>query len=146
MKKIILSIDGMTCSSCQAHVEKAVSKLEGTKNVNVNLLSNHMTVQYDDQFLTGNDIIKAVTDAGYGAVLAEQEEKKKAQLEPKKNDKDEMKSMKNRLVISVVFWIPLMYVAMYHMFYKWLGLPIPQLIVHACSRLYNVDGFQWRML
>ena len=63
MQKVKFDIQGMTCSSCQAHVEKAVSKLDGIKNVNVNLLSNNMNVEYDESKLDNDKIIKAVVDS-----------------------------------------------------------------------------------
>ena len=66
MKKLKFDISGMTCTSCVAHVEKAVNKLQGIKNVNVNLLSNSMILEYDENILEINEIIKAVEDAGYG--------------------------------------------------------------------------------
>ena len=57
-------ITGMTCSACSAHVEKAVKKLEGMKNVSVNLLQNSMTVEYDESILNSQNIIDAIVDAG----------------------------------------------------------------------------------
>ena len=71
MRKVKFDIQGMTCSSCQAHVERAVKKLSGTKKVEVNLLSNNMKVEYDEKELNNEDIIKAVVDAGYGAKVFE---------------------------------------------------------------------------
>ena len=65
MKKEKFDIQGMTCSSCSSHVEKAVSKLSGIKNVNVNLISNNMLVEYNEQILN-NDIIIKVSDNGIG--------------------------------------------------------------------------------
>ena len=62
------AVSGMTCSACSARVEKAVSKLDGTKNVSVNLLTNSMTVEYDESINT-DDIISAVKESGYGANL-----------------------------------------------------------------------------
>ena len=56
-------VTGMTCSACSAHVEKAVSKLEGIQTVNVNLLQNSMVVEYDDTALSADDIINAVKAA-----------------------------------------------------------------------------------
>jgi len=67
MKKVKFNIQGMTCSSCQAHVNKAVEKLDGVKSVNVNLLSNNMVVEYEENKLDNEKIISAVVDAGYGA-------------------------------------------------------------------------------
>ncbi len=60
-------VGGMTCAACQAHVEKAVSKLPGVTNVAVNLLSGSMTVDFDESALTDDDICTAVDRAGYSA-------------------------------------------------------------------------------
>lgn len=128
MQKVKFDIQGMTCSSCQAHVEKAVNKLDGVKNVNVNLLSNNMIVEYDEMILDDDKIMKAVIDAGYGASLAKSENKNQTQKEEKVDNKDGIKSMKTRLTVSIIFWIPLMYVAMHHMFSEWFGLPVPQIV------------------
>lgn len=67
MKKQRFSVSGMSCAACSAHVEKAVGKLVGVKSVAVNLLSNDMTVEFDETVLTIDDIEKAVFSAGYGA-------------------------------------------------------------------------------
>ena len=126
MKKVKFNIQGMTCSSCSSHVEKAVKKLNGIKSVNVNLLSNNMIVQYDESLLNNNDIISAVTNAGYGAAVSNKQDNKS---NVKKVDNNEsIKNMKKRLVISISFLIPLMYLAMNHMLNKWFGIPIPQFI------------------
>lgn len=123
MEKVKFDIQGMTCSSCQAHVERAVKKLEGVQNVNVNLLSNNMILEYNEEVINTDKIIGAVVDAGYGANVHEDKPSKK---EEKTNKvEDNIKSMKKRLIISICFLIPLMYLAMHHMFYEWFGLPIP---------------------
>ena len=126
MKKIKFDIQGMTCSSCSSHVEKAVKKLDGIRNVNVNLLSNNMSVEYDSNILNNEKIIKAVIEAGYGASISSNEENEKNKKIEK--TKENLKLMKKRLIISICFLIPLMYIAMHHMFYKWFGLPIPQVV------------------
>ena len=69
MEKLKFDISGMTCSSCASHVNRAVSKLKGVKNVNVNLLLNNMEVEFDNKILKSDDIIQAVEEAGYGASL-----------------------------------------------------------------------------
>ena len=124
MKKNKFNIQGMTCSSCQAHVQKAVENLNGIKNVNVNLLSNSMIVEYDEKILNDKKIIEAVKNEGYGATLAINSQKDKIQ----NDNENTLNSMKERLIISICFWIPLMYVAMYHMFYDLFGIPVPKLI------------------
>ena len=70
MKKMHFDIQGMSCASCQAHVTKAVEKLEGTKNVNVNLLTNDMTVDIDENKVDSKKIIQAIENAGYGATIS----------------------------------------------------------------------------
>ena len=57
----------MSCAACQAHVEKAVSKVEGVMDVNVNLLANKMTVDLDEDVTNAQAVNKAVESAGYGA-------------------------------------------------------------------------------
>lgn len=128
MPKVKFDIQGMTCSSCSSHVEKAVSKLEGIKNVNVNLLLNNMIVEYDENKLNNEKIITAVIDAGYGATISDEDNEKQNKKEQLNNNKDTIKSMKKRLIISICFWIPLMYIAMHHMLYEWFGIPVPQII------------------
>lgn len=133
--KVKFAIQGMTCSSCQAHVEKAVSKLEGIQSVNVNLLSNQMTVEYEEAILDNEKIIKAVTDAGYGANVAEPEKAKNVKNEAKINYQDDIQSMKNRLIISIIFWLPLMYIAMHSMF------PTPQVVSQMFDGAENAITF-----
>ena len=70
MKKMHFDIQGMSCASCQAHVTKAVERLEGTKNVNVNLLTNDMTVDIDENKVDSKKIIQAIENAGYGATIS----------------------------------------------------------------------------
>ena len=72
MDKKKFDVVGMTCSACVAHVEKSVRKLNGVQEVNVNLLTNSMTVDYDQQVLSPEDIILSVEDAGYEAFEKEQ--------------------------------------------------------------------------
>lgn len=139
MEKLKFDIQGMTCSSCQAHVEKAVKQLAGIKNVNVNLLSNNMLVEFDDNKLKAEDIIQAVKNAGYGANLID--ENKKSNNVEKNNVNNTIKSMRNRLITSIIFWIPLMYVAMHHMFYEWFKIPIPQIVKNLLHGTENAITF-----
>lgn len=126
MKKVKFNIQGMTCSSCQAHVNKAVEKLDGVKSVNVNLLSNNMVVEYEENKLDNEKIISAVVDAGYGA--STNSENKNVEDSKKVNNSDIIIGMKKRLIISICFWIPLMIVAMHHMIFKLFNIPVPEII------------------
>ena len=141
MKKEKFDIQGMTCSSCSAHVERAISKLEGIKSVNVNLLSNNMIVEYDENITNNETIIKAVIYAGYGARRSSTEKNTQTKKEKAPNNQDVIKSMKKRLIISVCFLIPRMYIAMYHMFYEWFGLPIPTFINNLFHGTENAITF-----
>lgn len=148
------NITGMTCSACSAHVTKAVAKVNGVKNVNVNLLSNNMVVEYDDA-VSSSDIISAVTEAGYGAEI---ENNKGTSKQTQKLPYDtELENMRKRLVISFIFFIPVMYLSMgsmaglpqFSFFKHYEGsfnyaftlflLTIPVLIV---NRKYFINGFK----
>ena len=142
MKKEKFDIQGMTCSSCSSHVEKAVNKLDGIKCVNVNLLSNNMIVEYDENSLNSEKIEKAVIDAGYGASLVSDTKKNNKSIKEDKT-KDNLKLMKNRLVISIIFLIPLMYIAMNHMLYDWFKIPIPEIIKNVFHGTSNAIIFSF---
>lgn len=115
-------VTGMTCSACSAHVEKSVKQLCGIENVNVNLLQNSMTVEYDDAAVQTEDIIQAVQKGGYGASVHGQT----ASAEPTRNvAAEEMQHMKTRLIASFCFLIPLFYISMGHM----IGLPLPSFLL-----------------
>ena len=127
-------VAGMTCSACSSHVEKSVGKLTGVENVSVNLLTNSMQVEFDENKLDTAGIIKAVEDAGYGAEVkdghAKSGTKTSGQSDSQENRglsavEQNVKNMKKRLIVSLIFWIPLMYVSMGHMIYQWLNIPMP---------------------
>lgn len=128
MKKEYFDITGMSCAACSSRVEKSVSVLPGVRVVFVNLLKNSMVVEYEPDKLGSNEIINAVVKAGYGASLKVGSEEKKI-VSSKVADKSEKeyKAMKLRLVLSIIFTIPLFYVSMGHMF-KW---PLPALLLGA---------------
>ncbi len=115
------NVIGMTCSACSANVEKSVKKLPGVQSVNVNLLSNNMVVEYDGGLTDDNTIIQAVVGAGYNASILERGVKASSINEKSVNPiEDEIKGMKNRLLVSFAFLIPLLYLSMGHMFHFYL--------------------------
>ena len=127
MKTSRFTVTGMSCSACSSHVEKSVSKLKGVDKVSVNLLAGNMQVEYDEKILKDSDIAKCVKKAGYGAkVLGDNKTEKTAGTEVAAQLKKEADGMMLRLILSVVFWIFLMYVAMGHMIFEWFHLPIPR--------------------
>ena len=119
------NVTGMTCSACSAHVEKAVSRLDGVQKAEVSLMTNSMTVQYDEDVLSPGGIIDAVVHAGYGASLPEAAAVKTAAARPEARMEEELSAMKHRLVWSFVFLIPLFYISMGHM----MGAPLPEFLL-----------------
>ncbi len=125
-------VGGMTCAACQAHVDRAVSKLDGVESVAVNLLAGSMLVDYDPAQVSPNDICAAVDRAGYSASPVDaggagpsgsaQARSGAAHMEsPTKKLEAAASAMRTRLIVSIVFLIPLFYIGMGHM----LGWPLP---------------------
>ena len=128
-------VGGMTCAACQAHVDRAVSKLDGVQSVAVNLLAGSMLVDYDPEQVTPDDICTAVDRAGYSASPVSagteatpggsaQARSGAAHMEsPTKKLEAAASAMRTRLIISIIFLIPLFYIGMGHMF----GWPLPSI-------------------
>lgn len=135
-------VGGMTCAACQAHVDKAVCKLDGVQEVAVNLLSGSMTVDFDPDRVSAEEICSAVDRAGYTASLAGGPAGAPgtdgaagaaggARLtgaagasrpeSPTKKLQATADAMKGRLAVSLAFLVPLFYIGMGHM----LGWPLP---------------------
>ena len=140
-------ISGMTCSACSSHVEKAANKLEGVEMASVNLLTETMEIEYDESKVQRDGIIQAVEKAGYGAELlaagghtqsgaptdgeagqTAYKSKGADRTSVQRKAEREAHAMKWRLGISIAFLLPLMYVAMFHMYHEWFGLPIPPFV------------------
>ena len=127
-------VGGMTCASCQAHVEKAVSGVAGVTDVAVNLLSGSMVVDYDEGATSADEICRAVDRAGYSAspvampgagAQAGGTATPAAALEnPTKKLEATADAMRTRLITSIVFLVPLFYIGMGHMF----GWPLPDVL------------------
>ena len=120
------NITGMSCAACQAHVEKAVSKVPGVESVSVSLLTNSMGVEGS---ASSEAIVKAVEDAGYGAAVqgAEENQSSANSLEAQEKALEDKESpiLKRRLVTSVVFLLVLMYFSMGHTMFH---LPLPKFL------------------
>lgn len=126
-------VGGMTCAACQAHVDRAVSKLDGVQSVAVNPLAGSMLVDYDPAQVSPDDICTAVDRAGYSASPistgtdavqsgSAQARSGAAHMEsPTKKLEAAASAMRTRLIISIIFLIPLFYIGMGHM----LGWPLP---------------------
>ena len=120
MEKKLFDITGMTCSACSTRVERGISRLEGIKEVSVNLLTNSMSVIFDESVLDAGKIIGKVEDIGYGAAIHIQAAKKE-ETKPADTSTPEMRKMKKRLLVSLIFTVPLFYIAMGEM----AGWPLP---------------------
>jgi len=120
MKKERYSVTGMTCSACSAHVQKAVSAVNGVQSVQVNLLQNNMTVEFDETVVTPDSIFSAVKKAGYGAMPLQTDSTSAANSQPVISTHAD----RNRLIWSIVFLIPLFYIGMGHM----IGFPLPSFL------------------
>ncbi len=153
-------VTGMTCAACQAHVEKAVSKLDKVESVNVSLLTHSMTVTGT---ATAAEIIQAVESAGYGASPKGAETQKtgsraKLAAEEEALQDHETPKLVKRLIASAVVLIALMYITMGHNMWGWwlpdffvhnhIGLAVTQMIlaviVMFINRAFFVSG--WRSL
>lgn len=144
MKHETYQVTGMSCSACSSRVEKAVSKLEGIEKASVNLLTNSMQVDYDETILTSQAIIDAVVKAGYGASLAGGQAGTKGaspQASPANTAEQEVRQMKRRLLWSIVFLIPTVYIAMHHMLAAHLGIPVPSAISAVFDGPENAISF-----
>ena len=143
------NITGMSCAACSARVEKAVSKVSGVKSCSVNLLTNSMSV---DGTASTQNIINAVTNAGYGASLKGAET---AATDDTLTD-GETPKLKKRLIVSVVFLAVLMYFSMGHMMWNFplpswfdgnhVAMGLVQLILSAIIMIINqkffINGFK----
>ena len=113
------NVEGMTCSACSAHVDRAVRKLNGVISCNVNLLSNTMEVEFDEKKLTTSDIEKSVKDAGYKAYTSSVKSSKK---------KD---TALVKLIVCFSLLVILMYLTMGHM----IGLHLPKFLSGTANAL-----------
>ena len=109
------NVTGMSCAACSARVEKAVSSVDGVSSCSVNLLTNSMGVEGT---ATTKEIIEAVEKAGYGASLKTNNKIAKSNSDDELKDTQTPKLVK-RLIASLVFLAPLMYVSMGHMMWGW---------------------------
>ena len=123
MEKVLFDITGMTCSACSARIEKVLAKQEGIKEISVNLLTNSMAVTFDEQQIDTNKIVQKVETLGYGAAPKASPTKKQVE-QPVDVAQVETQSIKNRLIVSLIFTVPLFYISMGEM----LGWPIPSFL------------------
>ncbi len=113
------NVTGMSCAACSARVEKAVSKVKGVTSCSVSLLTNSMGVEGT---ASAQDVINAVTEAGYGASVKGGEKSADTSNGADALADRETPLLKKRLIASIVFLLILMYFSMGHMMWNW---PLP---------------------
>ncbi len=143
MKKASFDVMGMSCSACSTRVEKAVGKVVGSENVSVNLLTNSMQLKYDEAQTNPAAIIAAVEKAGYGAALQGGDDAGTAAAEKPRGNiaKKQMKEMRHRLICSIVFLLPTMFISMHGMFFRAIGSPVPAGIAGILDGPENAVAF-----
>lgn len=119
IKSYTYKIEGMTCSSCANSVEKVAKKMKGVENVVVNFATEKILVSYDADVINLGDIKSKVEKAGYK--LIREDEKK---VEEKRKKLDEKGKLLFRLILSLIFALPLLTITMGHM----VGMPLPKII------------------
>ncbi len=132
MRKEKFNITGMHCSACSSRIEKVVGKQKGVEQVSVNLLKNNMLVSFDESVISAEDIIAKVEKLGFGASLHLQQQAQ-AKEKPADTAAQEMHAMKQRLIWSAVFTLPLFYISMG----KMAGWPLPEIFLGLENSLIN---------
>lgn len=121
------NVTGMSCAACSARVERAVSSLGGVTSCSVSLLTNSMGVEGD---LPDEEIIAAVRAAGYDACPAGATDNNGAEANGEAENplyNKETPRLLRRLVLSICFLLPLMYISMGHLMW---GFPLPKAVAH----------------
>ena len=128
MVNATFNIEGMTCASCSATVEKTASRLEGMASASVNLASEKMKVTYNPLKLSVRDIEDAINQTGYKATLKEEDE---AEVDGPREEASESKEdvLKQRVIWTAIFTLPLFYVSMAPM----VGIMLPGPIDHMTN-------------
>ncbi len=125
MREEIFDVTGMSCAACSSSIERTLRKLQGIQRADVNLLANSLSVKFEDAKISTQDIEQAVKGAGYGATLRSTKSTAASGApSPTALAGDEIKKMRNRLVVSIAFLLPLMYVSMGSM----IGLALPSFL------------------
>jgi len=119
MEHQVFDIRGMHCAACAQRVEKTVGKLSDVAQANVNLASEKLFVEYNEAGITSAEIMQAVSDLGFEALLP----KPKAEDENQLRKQKEIKTLWAKCIVSACFALPLLYIAMTPMITRWVPLP-----------------------
>lgn len=158
LKTEVYIIKGMTCASCSSAVERVTRKMDGVTRSDVNLATNKMTIEYEEEKVTPEDIMNRVERAGFAVEQEVLKDEKKVKEEKEEREEASHK-IKRRLIISIVLAVPLLYISMGHMIPFPLPLPgfldmhkqplnfaLAQLILTTfiliCGRKFYIIGFK----
>lgn len=131
MRKELLDITGMSCSACSSRIEKVVSKMQGVDSITVNLLTNNAHITYDEGQTDTAAIIARIEKLGFGA--APHLETKAAAVKPVDAAAQELQEMRQRLLLSLGFTVPLFYLHMGRMY----GWPLPAFVLGDANEMIN---------
>ena len=111
-------IEGMTCTACASRVEKVTNKMPGVENAVVNFATEKLTISFDADKVTFGEVKATVEKAGYKLIREEDN----VNNEGKKVT--EQSKLLKRLILSLIFTVPLLIITMGHM----VGMPLPEII------------------
>lgn len=138
MNKETIQIGGMTCAACSSRVEKALSKTEGIITASVNLATETAAVEYDPEKIQLSEIEEVVKKTGYEVIRSE---KKAAVDEHKLRKEKEIRTLRIKFIVSAIFAVPLLYLAMAPMI-PGVSLPIPGFLEPSTSPMaYGLTQF-----
>jgi Cu+-exporting ATPase len=131
VKTLSLPVEGMTCASCVARVEKTLRKEEGVKDVSVNLATEKVTLTFNEKETSLDKLASAVDDAGYHLALPKNNEVTEDNIsEPDRNRQAAYKKLKNEFILSVIVTVPVMFISMTAMtawFHRWSPLSMKEI-------------------
>ncbi|HUX61446.1 MAG TPA: heavy metal translocating P-type ATPase [Ignavibacteriaceae bacterium] len=153
IKTLTLPVEGMTCASCVARVEKAMKKVDGVTDVNVNFATEKVTFSYNEGATNISALSGIVEDAGYKLVLPAKEESPSAQSTGNDTDipenldqKKSYKQLKSEFLFAAIMTVPIMFISMVSMttwFHSWNPLPmeyIDRLLFLATTLVMFISG------
>ena len=114
-------VTGMGCAACSSRIENNISKMPGVIKVEVNLLANNMTVEFDNKVVNVEAIVAEVENSGYGAVPDDGDDDGETHRRSRSIREEETAHMKRRFITSLIFLVPIFYISMGHM----MGMPLP---------------------
>ena len=133
-KKLELKIDGISCQSCIAKIERKLSRTDGVEKALVNISNNMADIEYDEKEIKASEIMKIIEKLGYTPKRREDLKDKEEALRAEKKLKSELTKSKIAIVLSLI----LMYISMSHMF----GLPVPH-IIYPVDHIFNYVAIQF---